>query len=151
VFYNFDYELFILRSGLQSLLRMSEESSSQSKPTSNGKRLSDCSSLQIAEWNGHKHEPIPSGDRWVYLVQYVAGAEGWNCTTTDTVVFYSLPYSYKVWEQAHGRIDRLNTPYRLLNYFVLKSDSAIDRAVWASLKAKKSFNERRYTGTYKDE
>ena len=130
VFYNFDYELELLRSLAET-----------NTISPNGTSL-----LSIAEWNGHKHEPIPSGDRWLYLVQYVAGAEGWNCIETNAVVFYSLTYSYKVWEQAHGRIDRLNTPFTDLFYYTLRSNSIIDNAIWKSLSNKRSFNERVFIG-----
>jgi len=115
VFYSYDYELTLLR-----------ELSSE---------------VEVAEWNGHRKQPIPNTSSWVYLVQYVAGAEAWECTETDSMVFYSLCYSYKNFEQAQGRIDRLNTKFSELNYFILLSSSMIDLAVKRSLEAKKTFNE----------
>jgi len=118
VYYSFNYELEILRT-------LANE-------------------IPVAEWNGHRKQAIPNTDRWVYLVQYVSGAEGWNCTDTDAMCFYSLTYSYKNFEQAQGRIDRLNTKNSQLYYYVFLSDSIIDVAVRKSLSQKQLFNERKW-------
>ena len=118
VFYNFDYELEILKS------------------------IKFAKGTVVAEWNGHQHDPVPDSKKWIYLVQYNAGCEGWNCITTNAMIFYSNNYSYKVMEQASGRIDRLNTKYKSLYYYTLKSRSNIDLSIARAIKAKKIFNER---------
>jgi hypothetical protein len=117
IFYNYDYELEILRTL--------------------------CVDTDVAEWNGHRKHPIPDTDRWVYLVQYISGAEGWNCTDTDAMILYSLPYSYKAYVQSQGRIDRMDTKFTNLYYYVLGSASPFCRGVKKSLDKKKSFNERK--------
>jgi hypothetical protein len=120
IFYNFDYERDMLLN------------------------IAYGDDVQIAEWSGHAHQPVPTGDKWVYLVQYTAGCEGWNCVTTDTIIFFSQNYSYKVVTQAAGRIDRLNTTFIDLYYYHLKSRSGIDLAISKALAAKKKFNETRW-------
>jgi superfamily II DNA or RNA helicase len=105
--------------------------------------------FEYAQWNGHKHQPIPeSKSYWVYLVQYNAGAEGWNCITTNTIIFYSQNHSYKMMTQAAGRIDRLNTPFSDLYYYTLLSNSGIDKSIKKCLQEKKDFNENKYTEDY---
>jgi hypothetical protein len=159
IFYNFDYELEILRT-LRKEDSWNQETPNQQLERGKTGEYSGSStataeehgytssvaripgSFVVAEWNGHNHDPIPEGDEWVYLVQYAAGAEGWNCTTTDTTVFYSLNYSYRKTEQAKGRIDRLNTPYTDLRYYIIRSQSAIDCAVFSALEQKRDFNEK---------
>lgn len=117
IFYNHNYELEILR------------------------LLHSDLDIAVAEWNGHAHQDIPDEERWIYLVQYQAGSEGWNCTSTDTVVFYSIPYSYRAFSQAKGRIDRLNTKFEVLHYYILRSQAIIDQAIWRSLQRKKNFQK----------
>lgn len=116
VFYNYNYELDLLINICEEL----------DKPYS--------------QWNGNKHEDIPSTEEWIYLVQYTAGAEGWNCTDTNIMMFFSLNYSYRVMEQSEGRTDRLNTPFTQLEYFYLTSNSRIDKAVRQAIDKKKKFN-----------
>lgn len=118
IFYNFDFELALLRT------------------------LGNVLDIPLAEWNGHLHQEIPDTEEWIFLVQYQAGAEGWNCTSTDAVCLYSLNYSYRITEQAKGRIDRLDTPFKDLYYYVLRSNSAIDNAIVKALARKKNFNEK---------
>ena len=122
VFYNYNYELDRILAVAESL------------------------GLPTAQWNGHRHDAIPAEPRWVYICQYTSAAEGWNGTSTDTVLFWSLNYSWRVTEQCEGRIDRLNTPYSRLRYYFLESDSSIDKAVRRSLSSKKVFNERAFVG-----
>lgn len=105
--------------------------------------------VEIAEWTGHKHQPIPDSEKWVYLVNYASGAEGFNCISTNTIIFYSQTYSYKTLVQAAGRIDRLNTKFVDLYYYHLKSRSGIDLAISKALKEKKKFNETRWVNTRK--
>ena len=95
--------------------------------------------IPVYERNGHKHDPVPSGNKWIYLVQYASGCEAWNCTKTNVIIFYSLNYSYKTMEQAAGRIDRMNTPYKQLHYYIIRSFAPIDIGIVRSLKNKKKF------------
>lgn len=120
IFYNFDYELDILR------------------------KVCDELKITYGEWNGHKHQDIPNGSKWAYLVQYTAGCEGWNCIKTNTIIFYSQNYSYRTLVQASGRIDRLNTPFTDLYYYSLKSRSPIDIAIARALDKKSKFNEGKF-------
>jgi hypothetical protein len=124
IFYNFDYELELLKCIFGN----------------------HYNGVTVREWNGHKHEPIPDTGSWVYLVQYTAGCEGWNCIETDTMVFYSLNYSYRIMKQASGRTNRLNTPFKDLYYYYLSSQSGIDLAIRKALKMKKDFNANKYAG-----
>lgn len=134
IFYNYDYELKILRDSFKTI--------------NHERDLSGNETYEIAEWNGHLHQSIPLCERWAYFVQYNAGAEGWNCITTDTIIFFSENYSYRMMEQASGRINRVNTPYKDLWYYHLKSHADIDLAIARALAKKKDFNMKKYYDKY---
>ena len=127
IFYNYDYELEIL------------------------KKMIYAPGTKIAEWNGHVHDPIPDSEKWVYLVNYMAGAEGWNCIKTNCIIFYSLNYSYKIMVQSAGRIDRRNTPFKDLYYYRLYSKAPMDSAIRNALRQKKSFNESSFSGYFQSQ
>jgi len=127
-----------------SAIGLEESSGTESGLVGTSTTPTTSKSFAVAEWNGHKHEPIPDTDRWVYLVQYMSGSEGWNCIETDAMVFFSLTYSYKQFYQSQGRIDRMNTPFEDLNYYALMTKSIAEKAVWRSLQQKKDFNVRRF-------
>lgn len=122
IFYNFTYELVILRDIAASF------------------------GYDIGEWNGEKHTPVPTSNKWVYLAQYTAASEGWNCITTDTTIFYSQSYSYRTTVQAAGRTDRINTPFKTLHYYYIRSAAPIDLAISRALSQKKDFNAKAYVG-----
>lgn len=125
IFYNYNYELEAIRAEL------------------------DIYGWKYAEWNGQKHQEVPVGNQWAYLVQYTAGAEAWNCITTDTMIFYSQNYSYRIMLQSAGRIDRLNTPYTDLYYYHFKSIASIDTAITKALRSKRKFNEDAFAPFFK--
>jgi len=164
VYYNFNYELEMLRSLAASLtspasstsssatdaassVRVLSSTDSTSRNTaSTATRTSETSGVKIAEWNGQKHEEVPASDQWLYLVQYAAGAEAWNCTATDAMAFFSLTYSYRFFEQSQGRIDRLDTPFTHLNYYILMSKSPLDHGIKRALINKEDFNDVNFKG-----
>lgn len=145
VFYNFDYELKIIRSLQNDAFGV--DATALEKDTSLRLNSTALAGVEYAEWNGHRHDPIPKSDRWLYVVQYIAGAESWNCVETNAVVFWSLTYSYKLWEQAHGRIDRMDTEFTDLYYYTFRSKAPIDWAIWRSLMSKQNFQTKHFDMT----
>lgn len=116
IFYNYDFELGILIDICQE------------------------TGLNYRQYNGHAHETVDDLDSWVYLVHYTSGAEAWENTECNTMMFYSLNYSWRIMEQCEGRIDRLNTPFKDLEYYYLESNAPIDRDIRRAVKNKKDFN-----------
>jgi len=146
IFYNFDYELDILRTLANDASGVNRTALEQDEHPYDQTAFGQAD-REYAEYNGHLHQPLPTSDKWTYVVQYVAGAEGWNCVTTNAIAFWSLTYSYKLWEQAHGRIERINTDYKHLYYYTLRSRAAIDWSIWRSLKSKKNFQAKHFDMT----
>ena len=120
IFYNFNYELDIIRDWCEE------------------------NHIVYSEWNGHNHDEIPNTKFWIYLCQYTAAKEAWNCIETDCIVFYSQTYSYKALIQSAGRIDRMNTTFMHLYYYHFITTAPIEIGIQKSLHQKENFNEGKW-------
>lgn len=96
--------------------------------------------------DGEKHELPHKGDwpdlkRTITLAQYQSGSTGVEMTYADTIVFFSPTYSYTLYHQAIGRIERIGQKAKMTLYSMC-APATIESAVWRAIRNKQDFSEK---------
>lgn len=100
---------------------------------------------QVFRVDGEVHGLPQRGDwdtlkRTITLAQYQSGSTGVEMTYADTIVFLSPTYSYTLYHQSVGRIERIGQEAKMTLYKVC-APATVERDIWLAIKRKTNFSE----------
>lgn len=102
--------------------------------------------------NGQRHDLEKPGeydnkDNCVCIIQWQSGGYGLNLQKARIGVFYSLPDSYELFEQAKGRIYRNGQTLPVV-YYNISAKGSIDEKIKKSLDAKQDYSDKNFKSDY---